>query len=123
MTHLWEVDHPYYCSENNYFSSECHQEFDSWQDFIEEEGDADLDMNLVFRFDWVPKEHEKLEQEDDEGNPFQPDSDVLQVFFVGQRKGLFRSASVKVNRQDEESVKEYLKPRLAHLMKMWEPLT
>jgi hypothetical protein len=51
VKHLWEVDHSYYCSDQNYFSADCHQEFECWADFLEEESDADLDMNLVFRFD------------------------------------------------------------------------
>lgn len=49
--HLWEVDHPYYCSEGNYFERGCHAAYSRWQDFIAEQGDCDLDMNLVFRFD------------------------------------------------------------------------
>lgn len=53
-THLWEIDHPYYCNEGNYFSVGCGEHYNRWQDFIDEQGDNDLDMNLVFRFDWVP---------------------------------------------------------------------
>jgi hypothetical protein len=32
--HLWEMDHPYYCSEGNYFNNECHAEFATWSDFL-----------------------------------------------------------------------------------------
>ena len=55
--HLWEVDHPYYCNEGNFFArpgSECHSHYRRWQDFVAEQGDGDMDLNLVFRFDWEP---------------------------------------------------------------------
>jgi hypothetical protein len=50
--HLWEVDHPYYCTEGNYYSNGCHSTYDSWADFVEEANGWDLDMNLLFRWDW-----------------------------------------------------------------------
>lgn len=43
IAHLWEVDHPYYCSEGNYFSNDCHADYGSWQNFAEEEGENDVD--------------------------------------------------------------------------------
>ena len=53
MPHLWEIKHPYYCNEGNYFAREsCCTEYGSWADFMEEGGDSDFDMNLVFRWDW-----------------------------------------------------------------------
>lgn len=61
--HLWEIDHPYYCNEGNYFASNgdlSASHFKSWADFIEENADADFDMNLVFRFDWVEGEDHEL---------------------------------------------------------------
>jgi NTP pyrophosphatase (non-canonical NTP hydrolase) len=45
MSHLWEVKHPYYATEGNYFDNDCHVDFDSWADFKEEGSlDADRDM-------------------------------------------------------------------------------
>lgn len=56
--HLWDIDHPYYCNEGNYFARDadchCHCHYKSWPEFVAEQGNADLDMNLVFRFDWEP---------------------------------------------------------------------
>lgn len=53
-SHLWEIHHPYYCAEGNYYKplSECHDEYDSWAQFYDERGTMDDDLNLVFRWDW-----------------------------------------------------------------------
>jgi hypothetical protein len=110
MKHLWEADHSYYCSERNYFSNECHKELESWSDFVEEEGDADFDMNLVFRWDWRRA-----------GPDWELEHDVLMVFFVGQRKGLFRSVAVRVREEDETDIRAWLYKRYQHLVKLWEP--
>ena len=44
------------------------------------------------------------------------------VYFIGQRKGLFRVAIVNVCRADEPAILEYLKPRLERLKQLWEPM-
>lgn len=113
--HLWDVEHPYYCNEGNYFANDCCQRFTRWCDFVESEGDSDMDMNLVFRWDWEWSEHRNPD-------PYMRDG-TLKVFFMGQRKGLFRSCVVDVCEADEPEVRKYLQPRLEHLMKLWAPLT
>jgi hypothetical protein len=118
--HLWEVYHAYYCNLGNYYSNDCGGHFKSFASFIEAEGDADLDMNLVFRWDW-------REGEDWGAGPYTGDNNYrngrLEVFFLGQRKGVYRYATVEVCRADEANVRAYLAPRLAHLMGLWAPLT
>jgi hypothetical protein len=52
MLHLWEVNHPYYCNEGNYFANDCGDTYGMWSDFHSEYNNSDFDMNLVFRFDW-----------------------------------------------------------------------
>ncbi len=126
--HLWECKHPYYCTEGQYFSSQANYPtiwpFDTWEDFIGEMGAADEDYNMLFRWDWEEPE------EDDEGEPLPPFSgDVnerngkLKLFFMVQRKGFHSTSIVNVCRADETAVIEYLKPKLAHLKSLWEPLT
>ncbi len=105
--HLWEVEHDYYCNEANYYSNECHEVYESWKEFIDAEGDNDMDLNLLFRWDWDVSESGKH---------------LLQMFWVGQRKGLFRCTEVQVKPEDEPKVIKFLKPRLEHLMKLWTPL-
>lgn len=120
--HLWEVDHSYYCSTGNYYSNECSAGYRTLADFLKAEGNSDLDMNLVFRWDWGEGGESVAG-----GSPFSGDeyyrNGVLQVFFIGQRKGLFRSAEVQVCRADEPAVRAYLEPRLAHLLSLWAPLS
>jgi hypothetical protein len=119
--HLWEVKHTYYCNEGNYYARESvGAHYKSLASFLVEEGDADIDYNLVFRWDWV-------EGEDHDLPPYNGDvnyrSGVLKVFFMGQRKGLYRYATVEVCRADEEGVIAYLSPRMGHLLQLWSPIS
>lgn len=122
--HLWECKHPYYCTEGQYFANQSEHrtvwEFKSWAEFIVEMGDADMDYNMLFRWDWH-------EGEDHELAPFNGDvyyrNGKLLLFFMVQRKGFHSCSIVDVCRADEPAVIEYLTPRLAHLMSLWAPLT
>ncbi len=120
--HLWEVKHSYYCNNGNFYSNECGAEYRSWADFLASEGDADFDMNLVFRFDW----HED-EEEGDGSAKFTGDVNYrngrIYIYWIGQRKSIYRYTSADVCRADEPAVIEFLKPRLAHLLSLWEPLS
>ena len=108
MTHLWEVDHPYYCAEGNYYSNDCTFEHDSWADYLDEFGDADKDYNLVFRWDW---QYDR-----------QSDKHVLALFHMHQRKGRFVAHIVSVKASDEDSVREYLTGYAEHMRLLWAPL-
>jgi hypothetical protein len=119
MAHLWEVEHPYYCSDSNYFDSNCHAEYKTLAMFLEEHGAADLDMNLVFRWDW--REGEDWGAGEYTGDDYYRNG-RLELFYVGQRKGLFRSVSVEVCRRDEPAVLAFLEPRFQHLLSMWRPI-
>ena len=121
--HLWEVEHPYYCSEGNYYAPGTDQptaQYKTFAAFLDDEGDADMDMNLLFRFDWRESE------EWGHGTPFNGDpyyrNGVLLLFWMGQRKGLYRWTEIEVCRADEPAVIEFLRPRFAHLLRLWEPL-
>lgn len=117
--HLWEVDHPYYMNEGNYYANGCHEEFDSFEDFLASWADADIDMNRVHRWDW---------REGDYWGIFTPEGDPdirgeLMVFFVLQRKARLMSCSVPVRRSDEPAVKEYLRPHFERELAIWSPFT
>ncbi len=45
------AEHPYYCSESNYYSNDANAEWETMTDFLAEFDSADVDMNLVFRWD------------------------------------------------------------------------
>lgn len=113
--HLWEIDHPYYCNQGNYFargSEQPTETYESWAEFLEAEGDSDFDMNLVFRWDWRKADPD----EEHWGN----ETDVLLLFYMGQRKGLYRWLEVQVTDADEDAVKAWLLPRWEHLKLLWE---
>jgi hypothetical protein len=113
--HLWEVDHPYYCNEGNYFKNGMHEVYDSWQSFYEDWGTNDPELNLVFRWDWQRDSGEYLE----EGET--PGPDVLKVFWVLQRKAILRSTECVVTEEDEPAVRAWLTERSQHLASIWEP--
>jgi len=100
--HLWEVEHPYYCNK----SREINQEFKSWKEFIDA-GDIDFDMNLLFRWDWIV---------DDRG------LNILQLFWILQRKSSFMTDSIIVSKSDEGEIIEWLNKRFDHMFKLWEPI-
>lgn len=118
--HLWEVDHPYYCNEGNYFQAGLCEHYKAWDDFASEFASSDMDMNLVFRFDWK-------EGEDNGAGAYNGDdyyrNGLLQVCFMGQRKGLYFSHEVSVCRADEPAVIAFLKPRYERMLELWAPFS
>jgi len=107
--HLWEPEHPYYCASGNFFKVGYHSNYPTWGDFIATAGGWDLDMDLLFRWDW-----------------HKPDAGVmgtLSLYFVRQRKGYNYSIDVQVHPDEEPEVRTYLQARLDHLLAMWAPLT
>jgi hypothetical protein len=116
--HLWEVKHPYYMSEGNYYARDCHTEFKSWGEFLSEWGDADLDYNYVVRWDW--REGSDWDLGEYNGDDYYRHARLL-IQFVGQRKALLLSVEVHVCRADEAAIKEWLQPRFEYAMSMWEP--
>ncbi|MBC8425105.1 hypothetical protein H8E07_13360 [bacterium] len=102
-------EHPYYCTDGYYFArgEQCHREWASWSDFIEAFGDADIDMNLVWRWDWNKPD------EDD------PRPETLDLFMMHQRKALPFSHSIRVEPEDEPAVRAYLEKHWATLNEMW----
>lgn len=121
--HLWETKHAYYCAEENYYKSGCNHEYESWQDFYAEMGDSDLDYNLLFRWDWQLS----YDEDADEQVPLSSDPNCrdcdLNLFFMGQRKGLFYSFTVKVCQADEPEVRKFLQTRWNYLKGLWSPLS
>lgn len=101
------VDHDYYCSETNYFSNECSLQYDTVEEFLDHWGDADIDMNLAFRWDVY---------EQDNGEYY------AIVFFMLQRKGIFKSATIQsITEDDVESFVNFLKPHHEKLQNIWRP--
>lgn len=118
MKKLWEIDHPYYMNDGNYFSVDCHIEFEEWSDFFGEWGDADLDYNWFVRWDW-------LEGEDNGAEEYNGDDSyrngLLKLQCIGQRKGLLQTFEIKICRAEEPLVKEFLTPYWNYMKSMWVP--
>lgn len=116
MKHLWETEHPYYCEESNYFVGydKTVVEYGSWAEWWEANESYDIDLNLVFRWDWRAKDGEWGEK----GWV----SDRLTFNIMGQRKGLYRTDVIWVSRDDEAAVMAYLETVWAKIKDIWSPL-
>ena len=121
-SHLWEITHSYYCAPSDYYAPGDAQPFvryKSFGEFLSEEGSCDFDYNLLFRWDWK-------EGEDEDLPPYNGDdayrNGLLCLYWIGQRKGLYRWSEIEVCRADEPAVIEFLKQRLKHIMGLWAPL-
>jgi hypothetical protein len=119
--HLWEIEHPYYCNEGNYFASEkVGTDYRTFSEFLEAEGSQDEDLNLIFRWDWQEGEDHELPTYN--GDNYYRNGRLM-LFYMGQRKGLYRYVSVEVCRADEPAVIEFLKPRWEHMKLLWEGIS
>jgi len=106
MPKLYEIDHPYYCSEHNYRCSgiQSHTvvfQYDNWEAFKESSWfDSDLNWNLLFRFDW-------RDQLNEDGTDTQ--NGQLCLFWLLQRKGDFNSCIISnMKIENEPEVREWL---------------
>lgn len=117
---LWEIEHPYYMTEGNYFKAGEHREFESWQEYITEWEDADIDYNWIVRWDWL--EGEGWNAGEYTGDDYYRNG-VLKIQMLGQRKAYLFSMEVSVCRADEPAVREYLSKYWNYMREMWEPLS
>lgn len=100
-------DYDYYCSDNNYYSKDAGMSWDSFQDFYNEYKDADVDMNLIFRWDVRSNEDKSF---------------CMEVFIMQQRKGIFAPHFIQeVRESDFNDIKTLLQPHFDKLTKNWLP--
>lgn len=104
------VEHPYYCSDNNFYSNEASETFQTFADFYEEYHDADIDLNLIFRFDVFEREDSKR--------------CYAQIFIIRQRKGIFSPVRIEYfDKQDEVLAIPLLQKHWQKLIEIWEPIS
>jgi hypothetical protein len=115
---LWEVDHPYYCTEGNYFKNGQHLTYASWTEFHAEWGHLDDNLNVVFRWDW--KTPDPTDYDEDEGEEVPPVT--LNLYWVLQRKAILRSTECPVTEADEPAIREWLTRKANYVRAIWEPL-
>jgi hypothetical protein len=126
---LQETNHSYYSSENNYYVGNSHGEnygrceYDTWNDFKEEWLDIgddhlgiDIDYNLCFRFDIL--------QHRDEETDDLIDGYSMWLFFILQRKGIYRPVLIKnITDSDMVEVEIFLKRQSAYIKELWKEIS
>lgn len=117
---LWEADHPYYMTEGNYFSNDCHTEWASLGLFLEVFGNADIDRNLVFRWDW--REGKDWDLPEYNGSDADRAFDLM-LQMIQQRKASLVSHRIKVCRNDEPAARAYLEKHAERNSENWEPIS
>jgi hypothetical protein len=117
MTHLWEIDHPYYAPDG--YANEC----ESFEELKHNVGQCDEDMNFIYRWDWFDP------QAPCNDSLFLPDEwrggrNKLTVHMIQPRKSRFINFWCPVTHDQEDEVLVWLcGPRVAgHLRKWWEPV-
>ena len=105
------VEHPYYCSDNNYFSNEPAKDYVTMTDFFQDFENVDVDMNLMFRWDF---------------HNYEENNGVISasIYLMLQRKGIFMPISIKsVSEKEAIRFKKYAKRHWKNLQKMWRPIS
>lgn len=103
------IKHDYYCSDSNFYSNEPYAEFTTFAEYYEEYKDADIDMNLIFRWDIFKYE--------------ESDNYRMCVFMIHQRKGIFTPIEIKrLFEVDVPLIIEHLKQHKNKLDNIWKPL-
>lgn len=104
------VDHDYYANESNYYSNDATLKYDTWADFYEEFKDADVDMNLVYRWDISLREKSERYR--------------MQIIIIGQRKGIYKPVHINyVDEKDVDQIVQFMKPHFEKLLSIWNPLS
>ena len=108
------VKHPYYCSESNYYSNDGQLRYTTMSEFLDDFEEADVDMNLCFRWDI----RRKTDGEDNELDGYE-----AEVFLMLQRKGIFRPILISsVLEAEAVRFKAYAIKHLDNLKAIWAPL-
>lgn len=111
---LKNTEHSYYCSDNNYYVGGAENfgrcDYDTWEDFKEEwlvDGSLDDDYNHLFRFDILESEET-------------PGRFELFLFFILQRKGIFRPVWIRsITKDNLAEIETFLSQRWQYLKSQW----
>lgn len=111
---LVESDHPYHSANYNYYSNEATVEHDSLKAFLDEFEDADIDMNLVFRWDVKDTSPEDSDEEDI----------TIYVYLLQQRKGIYSPQIIEDFEKDQlPRFRKYLQKHYKRLQEIWSPIS
>lgn len=119
MLQLKETNHSYYCSDSNYDvngnDNFGRSEYEDFKTFIDNwglnDGKIDCDYNLCFRYDIIQKR-------DDENELIE--GFELWLFFILQRKGIYRPVWIKsITQEDIPDLEDLLKSHWEYMKKQW----
>ncbi|MGG2091294.1 hypothetical protein AB1283_00825 [Bacillus sp. S13(2024)] len=121
---LKATNHSYYCSDSNYYIGNSYGEnfgrcvYETWRDFKEawlnEDLTIDHDYNHCFRFDINP--HRDYETDKEIEGKFS-----LDLYFMLQRKGIFRPVHIKeIAESDMPEIEKYLSACWNYIKGQWE---
>ena len=123
---LQGTNHSYYCSEDNYYVGNSkgenfgRSEYETWEEFrdewLGEDGvSIDADYNLCFRFDIIQKRD--LDTDD------LIDGFELWLFFILQRKGIYRPVWIKnIYEKDMPYIYNFLKMQFEYMENQWKEI-
>tara|TARA_A100000172_G_scaffold78648_1_gene64478 strand:+ start:484 stop:849 length:366 start_codon:yes stop_codon:yes gene_type:complete len=110
------VDHPYYCNDINCYSNDAREVYETMTEFLDCFEDADVDMNLCFRWDI------KNRSEDEEG--MKAGRYYAEVFLMLQRKGIYKPCVIKhINEEETIRFKKYAEKHWEKLKDIWKPIS
>lgn len=106
--------HDYYASKTNYYTPGTDApQYHNWSAFYEEFKTADIDMNLVIRWDIYPND------EDDISKGYN-----MLVIIIAQGKGIYNPVSIQsIEEKDVPQILSFMKPHFEKLLKNWQPLS
>lgn len=114
--HLWEVDHPFYGTDDN--TNQC----DTFADLRETVDNLHEGMNHIYRWDWTDYSHTQHDDLFTDGED--RTEQHLTVFLICPRKSMLINFQCSISHDDEAEVLEWLRgPRvLGALRALWQPL-
>lgn len=111
------TDHPYHTSELNFYTNEWPAKWKTANDFLDEFEDADMDYNLVFRWDINLYYDNELDKEI-------PGKYSAQITMVLQRKGIYAPNVIEVIVEEElPRLIAYLRKHWEYMIEMWNPIS
>lgn len=122
---LKSTNHSYYSSDTNYYANSGDNygsvSYENWQEFKTNWLDADLkidhDYNHLFRFDILPQTDPKTDEH-------VKDAFSLKLFYVLQRKGIYRPVYIhSISQDDMVEIQTYLSDCWSYLQNQWNEIS
>lgn len=103
------IKHPYYLETKNFHSADEPMTYNDWSSFSSMWVDADVDMNLVFRWDMFAPSDEY---------PFYR----LHLGVIQQRKGIYQGIEINnIQEKDKVDIVRYLDRHYRTMLENWHP--